>query len=187
MYDERAAGDPFGTQVPSLADGANLQERWTSMSIDLWRTRRATNPLSQVIDQMFEQTFVPYGKAGLADGGSTGFQSLPVNVWESDDGYHVALLAPGLDPQTVDVTFHDDTLAIEGMLAFQATEGAKVIWQEFNPGPSKFRRSLRLGAFVDASKIDAVYRDGFLLLTMPKAEYAKPRQIHVKVTSGNTE
>jgi HSP20 family protein len=157
------------------------------MSIDLWRTRRATNPLSQVIDQMFEQTFVPYGAAGLADGGSTGFQSLPVNVWETDDGYHVALLAPGLDARTVDLTFHDETLAIEGTLAFQASAGAKVIWQEFNPGPAKFRRSLRLGAFVDASKVDAVYCDGLLLLTMPKAESAKPRQIHVKVTSGHAD
>jgi hypothetical protein len=80
-----------GTQVPSTWRRADLQERWTSMSIDLWRTRRAANPLNQVIDQMFEQTFVPYDTAGLSDGGSTGFQSLPVNVWETDDGYHGAL------------------------------------------------------------------------------------------------
>jgi HSP20 family protein len=155
------------------------------MSIELWRTRPYTYPVSQIIDRLFEQTFVPYATAGLADGGSTGFQSLPVNVWEGDDAYHVALLAPGLDEQTIDVTFHDDTLSIEGTVAFRASEGTKVVWQEFNSGPSKFRRSLRLGAFVDASKVEAVYRDGLLVLTMPKAETAKPRQIHVKVTSGD--
>src|ERR1051325_310389 len=152
------------------------------MSIDLWRTRPAsTNALSHIIDQMFEQTFVPHG---LADGGSTGFKSLPVNVWETQDGYYAAVLAPGLDAQNISVTFHDDTLAIEGTLAFHASEGAKVVWQEFNPGPTQFRRSLRLGAFVDTSKVEAVYRDGLLVLTMPKAEHAKPRQIHVTVTSG---
>jgi HSP20 family molecular chaperone IbpA len=32
-----------------------------------------------------------------------------------------------------------------------------------------------------------VYRDGLLVLTMPKAEHAKPRQIHVKVASGDTK
>ena len=63
--------------------------------------------------------------------------------------------------------------------------GARVVWQEFNPGPARFRRSLRLGAYVDASKVEAVYRNGLLVLTMPKAEYAKPRQIHVKVASGD--
>jgi HSP20 family protein len=157
------------------------------MSIELWRTRPATNPLSQVLDRLFEQTFTPFTAGGPADGGSTGFQSLPVNVWETQDGYYAALMAPGLDEQTIDLTVHDDTLAIEGTLAFQAPDGARVVWQEFNPGPARFRRSLRLGASVDASKVEAVYRNGLLVLTMPKAEYAKPRQIHVKVASGDTK
>jgi HSP20 family protein len=96
-------------------------------------------------------------------------------------------MAPGLDKQTIDVTFHDDTLAIEGTLSFQAPEGAKAVWQEFNPGPARFRRSLRLGASIDASKVEADYRNGLLMLTMPKAEYAKPRQIHLKVTAGDNK
>ncbi len=157
------------------------------MSIELWRTRPATNPLSQVLDQLFEQSFAPFTAGGSADGGSTGYQSLPVNVWQTEDAYYAALMAPGLDEQTIDLTVHEDTLAIEGTLAFQAPDGAKVVWQEFNPGPAKFRRSLRLGASVDASKVEAVYGNGLLVLTMPKAEYAKPRQIHLKVTSGDTK
>jgi HSP20 family protein len=155
------------------------------MSIELWRTRPYTNPVSQVIDRLFDQAFTPFTAGGEADGGSTGYQSVPVNVWETDGAYHAALMAPGLDEETISVTFHDDTLAIEGTLAFQAVpEGAKVVWQEFNPGPARFRRSLRLGASVDASKVEAMYRNGLLVLTMPKAESAKPRQIHLKVTSG---
>lgn len=157
------------------------------MSIDFWRTRPYANPLSHVIDRMFEQTFAPFTTAGPTDGGSTGYQSLPVNVWESEAAYHATLMAPGLDEHTINVTFHEDTLAIEGTLVFQAPEEAKVVWQEFNYGPAKFRRSLRLGASIDASKVEAVYRNGFLVLTMPKAEYAKPRQIQVKVTSGDTQ
>ena len=132
---------------------------------------------------MFEQTFVPFTTVGPAEGGSTGYQSLPVNVWEAEDAYFAALMAPGLDEQTIDLTVHEDTLAIEGTLAFQAPDGAKPVWQEFNPGPAK----LRLGASVDASKVEAVYRNGLLVLTMPKAEYAKPRQIHLQVTSGDTK
>jgi HSP20 family protein len=120
-------------------------------------------------------------------GGSTGYQSLPVNVWETDASYYAALMAPSLDEQTINVTFHEDTLAIEGTLTFEAPEGAKVVWQEFNPGPAKFRRTLRLGGAVDASKVEAVYRNGLLVLTMPKAEYSKPRQIQVNVTSGETK
>jgi HSP20 family protein len=157
------------------------------MSIEFGRTRPYTNPLGQVLDRLFEQTFAPFIAGGPADGGSTGYQSLPVNVWETEAAYHAALMAPGLDEQTIEVTFHEDTLAVEGTLAFHAPDGAKVVWQEFNPGPAKFRRSLRLGASVDASKVEAAYRNGWLVLTMPKAEYARPRQIHVKVTSGDSK
>ena len=157
------------------------------MSIELWRTRPATNAFSQVLDRLFEQTFTPFTAGGPADGGSTGFQSLPVNVWETQDGYYAALMAPGLDEQTIDLTVHEDTLAIEGTLAFQAPDGARVVWQEFNPGPARFRRSLRLGASVDASKVEAAYRNGLLVLTMPKAESAKPRQIRVNVSSGDNK
>ena len=156
------------------------------MSIELWRTRPTTHPLGQILDRLFEQTFAPFTAAGGADGGSTGFQSPPVNVRETGDGYYAALMAPGLDEQSIDLTIHDGTLAVDGTLAFQASEGAKVMWQEFNPGPAGFRRSLRLGASVDPSKVEAAYRNGLLVLTMPKADNAKPRQIHVTMTSGDS-
>lgn len=158
------------------------------MSTELWRTRLATRPLAHVLDQMFEQAFAPFTAGRIADGGSTGFQSLPVNVWETEDGYHAALMAPGLDEQTIDLTVHEDRLVIEGTLAYQAPDGAKVVWQEFFPNPPvKFRRSLRLGASVDASKVEAVYHNGLLELKMPKAEQAKPRHVHVKVTLGDNK
>ena len=151
------------------------------MAIDLWRTRPYTSPLSQWVDRFFDQAFGPAYSTG--DGGSTeaGFQSLPVNVWETPDGYQAALLAPGLDEQSIKVTVHDDTLVIEGELHFQVPEGARPVWQEF--GPASFRRSLRLGAAVEPSRVEAIYKNGLLLVTMPKAEHAKPRQIQVQVPS----
>ncbi len=149
------------------------------MAIDIWRTRPySPQTLSQAVDRLFDQAFQPFYTNG---GGSTGFQSLPVNVWETADGYQAALLAPGLDEESINVTVHEDTLSIEGELKFQVPENAKAIWQEF--GPSKFRRSLRHGAAVDPAKVEAMYRNGLLMVTMPKAEHAKPRQIQVQVSS----
>ena len=146
------------------------------MSIDLWRTRPYVynnSPLRQWVDRAFEDGF------GRTSGGSTGFQSLPVNVWETSEGYRAALMAPGLAEESINVTVHDDTLVIEGELRFNVPEGAKAIWQEF--GPAKFRRSLRLGTAVDPARVEAVYKNGLLLVTMPKAEHARPRQIPVQV------
>ena len=149
------------------------------MSIDLWRTRPYTSfnaPLRQWVDRVFDEAI---SRENAPANSSAGFASLPVNVWETPEGYQAALLAPGLDEQSINVTVHDDTLAIEGELQFSVPEGAKPIWQEF--GAAKFRRSLRLGAAVDPSRVEAMYRNGLLMVTMPKAEHAKPRQIQVQV------
>ena len=151
------------------------------MSIDMWRTRPYVSfnaPLRQWVDRVFDEAFARENTAGS---GSAGFQSLPVNVWETPEGYQAALLAPGLDEQSINVTVHEDTLAIEGELKFSVPENARPIWQEF--GPTRFRRSLRLGAQVDPSRVEAMYRNGLLLVTMPKAEHARPRQIQVQVNS----
>ena len=161
------------------------------MAIDIWRTRPFTTtntPIRQWVDRVFDEAYGPtYAAAG--NGSQAGFTSLPVNVWETPDGYQAALLAPGLDEQSINVSVHEDTLSIEGELTFKVPEGAKPIWQEF--GPAKFRRSLRLGAAVDPARVEAIYRNGLLLVTMPKPEHAKPRQIPVQVgtpsTNGNGE
>ncbi len=149
------------------------------MAIDLWRTRpygTMSTPLRQWVDRVFDDAFARESSAGTS---SAGFQSLPVNVWETPDGYQAALLAPGLEEESLNVTVHDDPLAIDGEPKFSVPEGANPIWQEY--GPSKFRRSLRLGSAVDPARVEAIYRNGLLLVTMPKAEHAKPRQIRVQV------
>lgn len=155
------------------------------MAIDLWRTRPYSGynaPLRQWVDRVFDEAFAREGNTG--NGAAAGFQSLPVNVWETNEGYQAALLAPGLDEESINVTVHEDTLVIEGELRFSVPEGAKAIWQEF--GPSKFRRSLRLGTAVDPARVEAIYKNGLLLVTMPKAEHAKPRQVQVQVGTGST-
>lgn len=154
------------------------------MSIDVWRTRPYSafnTPLRQWVDRVFDDAFA---RENAPSQGAAGYQSLPVNVWETPEGYQAALLAPGLDEATINVTVHDETLAIEGELTFNVPEGAKAVWQEF--GPTKFRRSLRLGSAVDPARVEAIYKNGLLLVTMPKAEHAKPRQVQVQVAGAAT-
>lgn len=147
------------------------------MTMDVERTRPYRfGSFSDAVDRLFEQGLAANGAAGEA-----GYQSLPINVWETPDGYQAVLLAPGLNENSMNVTVHEDTLAIDGELQYDTPQDAKAIWQEFKP--SRFRRSLRLGASVDPARVEAIYRNGLLLVTMPKAEHAKPRQIRVQVAA----
>jgi HSP20 family protein len=143
------------------------------MSTALWGTRPYAHLPHHVVEGLYQQAS-PDGR-----------QRLPVNVWETDEAYLAMFMAPGLDDQTINVTVHEDTLAIEGTLALQPPEGAKVVWQEFHPdpGPSSFRRSLRLPDALDPSRVDAVYRNGVLMVTLPKSEETKPHQIQVHLAA----
>lgn len=153
------------------------------MAIDLWRTRPfMSGSMRGAVDRLFEEAFAPFyaGRdAGLSGTGQTGVQTLPVTIWETNDAFHAALMAPGLDENSINVTVQEDTLSIEGELKFQPPEGARMIWQEF--GPMRFRRSLRFGTPVEPGRVEAIYRNGLLMITMPKAEEAKPRQVRVQV------
>jgi HSP20 family protein len=151
------------------------------MAIDTGNTRNTAT-----LDRLFNAAFAPYlagGTVSAANGASTGIETLPLNVWETTEGYGADLLAPGLDEHSVNVTLDDDTLSIEGELRCQAPEGANVIQMEF--APAKFRRSLRLGAVIDSAKVEASYHNGWLTLRMPKVEHARPRQIQVRVSQGD--
>ena len=71
------------------------------MAIDLWRTRPYSSmntPLRQWVDRVFDEAYTRDAQGN----GSAGFQSLPVNVWETPEGYQAGLLAPGI-PIVVDV------------------------------------------------------------------------------------
>ena len=49
-------------------------------------------------------------------------------------------------------------------------------------GAGRFTRVIPLPADVDGDKVTAEYKNGLLLLTLPKRAEAKPKQIEVKVS-----
>ena len=135
-------------------------------------TDRGMLPLREAFDRLFESAFTPIG----SDTGA--YAGIKANIWETADAYQAALLVPGASPEHVEVTALGNTITVSGKLAAAQPEGAKVLWQEF--GQSEFRRQIGLPAEVDSEHIEAAYQNGVLLLKLPKAEHAKPRQIKVQ-------
>ncbi len=70
-------------------------------------------------------------------------------------------------------------LNVKGYLQVKAHSGLAQTWSEYEAGD--YERSFRISDQIDQTKIEAVYRDGVLRLTLPKAEEAKARKIAVKV------
>ena len=104
-----------------------------------------------------------------------------VNLAEDRDGIYVEALAPGVDPESLNISVVDNTLSISGEKkgVAQSVKTENIHRNERAAG--RFVRTLQLPVEVDAEKVSANYKDGLLLVSLPKAEKARPKHISVQV------
>lgn len=105
----------------------------------------------------------------------------PVNMGTSEDAVEIYVFAPGLDPAKIDVSVNKGLLTIAGERASdlpEASDKLNLYAQERFAGA--FRRVVALSDDVDASRVEATYRNGVLRVVVPKREGMKPRRIEVK-------
>ena len=107
---------------------------------------------------------------------------MPMDVWQAEDGYHVALDLPGVDPATVEITSERNMLTIRAERRPEYAEGQEVLVAERPQG--SFTRQLQIGDTLDAGGVQATYRDGVLGLLIPVAQSAQPRRIEVQHDQG---
>jgi HSP20 family protein len=90
---------------------------------------------------------------------------------------------PGVRPEDVDISITGDTLTIKGETKFETKiEKANYLRQERRYGA--FSRTIALPMPVQADRAEAKFKDGVLMLSIPKAEEAKPKTIKVKTENG---
>ncbi|MCX7846899.1 MAG: Hsp20/alpha crystallin family protein [bacterium] len=102
-----------------------------------------------------------------------------VDIIERNETFELYADVPGVDPNSITVNFEQGVLTIRAGRP-SAAPNTDVIYSEFEPG--EYERSFTVSDQIDAAKIAAQYRNGVLVLTLPKVEAAKPRKIEVKVS-----
>jgi HSP20 family protein len=124
------------------------------------------------LNRMFEAAF---GSDAL----SHGAWIPPVDILETAEGEVVVKAElPDVKREDIKITFENNILTLEGeRKAETRTEADRYHRVERSFGA--FRRSFTLPASVDASKVQATYRDGVLSVTLPRREETRPRQIQV--------
>lgn len=100
------------------------------------------------------------------------------DIFETKDHVVITLDMPGADESSIDITLEKNVLVINGISNHGASDGYALAFAEFQPGD--YERSFRLTGEIDRDGIEALYKDGVLKLTLPKAEVAKTRKINVK-------
>jgi HSP20 family protein len=88
---------------------------------------------------------------------------------------------PGVKPEEVDVTIGDDLVTITGVFEEETeTSGSGYVYKELSQG--KFSRSFALPTAIKADAAKAEFKNGVLVLTLPKTEEVKPTHVKVQVS-----
>ncbi len=97
-----------------------------------------------------------------------------------EDCYEINVELPGVKPEDVDVSVHDNSITVRGEKHFEREEkGRTFFFSEREYGA--FQRTFRLPADADKEHIDAEFKNGVLCVKVPKAEQKKPAEKKVKV------
>jgi HSP20 family protein len=112
---------------------------------------------------------------GGIDGMTQAFPAL--NVWEDGDSFFAEAELPGFTMADLEVLVVGDELSIKGN---RQHEGEEVKFHRRERGTGTFARTITLPAAVNPDKVEAVLKNGVLMVMLPKAEEARARKITVK-------
>lgn len=148
--------------------------RWKPET-ELWDPFRSLEDIREEMNRIFDTSLRRRGSFW-----ETSFTPA-MDVVEEKDNFLVKVDLPGLTKDDITVTIHDSYLTIKGERRHEVEKKeANFYHRERTFG--QFVRTLELPAHVDASKVQATFRDGVLHVTLPKTEEAKPKEIKVNVS-----
>lgn len=127
--------------------------------------------IDHFFDDRFLQPFASFPKIGL---------DLAVDVYEEKGNVVAKMSLPGIKSEELDIALEDDVLTISGRREEEKeTEKKDYYSKEIRRG--SFSRSVSLPKSVDASKAEAKYENGELVVIMPVVASAKEKAVKIKI------
>ncbi|MBC2743584.1 MAG: Hsp20/alpha crystallin family protein, partial [Desulfosarcina sp.] len=103
-----------------------------------------------------------------------------VDIYETDQGVIIAADLPGVNKEDVLVEVKDNILTLSGeRFADPDVQSKNYYRQERTCG--NFHRAFTLRAMISPDQIKAKFKNGVLLVEIPRPEEEKPRQISVDI------
>ncbi len=145
------------------------------MSIQRWDPFRDVLRLRDAMDRLLEESFVR--PTSITPTAALG---MPLDVEETDHEYTIRASLPGFKPEEINVSLQGDVLTISGQhKGEEERREQNYLIRERRMG--SVSRTVTLPSRVQADQAKAEYENGELVLTLPKAEEARPKQIQINV------
>jgi HSP20 family protein len=148
-----------------------------------WNPWQGLESLRHEVNRAFEDfgfRTEPFSRSAFLPGRAARRYPL-INLHEDRDQVYVEALAPGVDPASLQLTVVRNTLTITGEKRRVPGEVKPEAFHRSERATGKFVRSIELPVEVDENTVKADYQNGLLVVTLPKTEKARPKQINVQV------
>jgi HSP20 family protein len=136
-----------------------------------WNPLRELQDMNTLVDRFFDEPFF----RSRFDREHT--WRMPLDAYMTDDAIIITAELPGILADDVNITLENGVLTISGKLNPRQEDHEYFLRERF---AGRFERMLSVGTPVDIAKAEAVFDNGILTLTLPKAEEVKPRTIAIK-------
>jgi len=141
-------------------------------------------PLTHSLDEVFEdlyprrwmETFEPFGWKWPM--GVDFEKSFRLDVIDRDKELLVRGELPGVEKDDIEISVMGDRLMIEAERKFEEEEEKDAFYRH-EVGFGKLMRTISLPVEVDAEKVKAELKDGFLEIALPKAHSVERRTVKV--------
>lgn len=137
-------------------------------------------PAERRINSFFEDFFNQF-PSRVMDDMSTMNNSAPVNIRETENAYHIEVIAPGMDKSDFKVNIDNNVLTISAEKKSEASkETERMVRREFTY--KSFARTFTLDDTIQSDNIQARYENGVLNIDLPKKEEEKiqPKEINIQ-------
>ena len=105
----------------------------------------------------------------------------PTDVYETDAEIVVKIAISGVRPEDIHVKFQDNILTVAGIRNDSSPHRKTAMHQmEINYGP--FERRIYMPKPIDEAATRATYKDGYLVINIPKCEPHPRSVISIKIT-----
>ena len=143
------------------------------MLMRYWQPFTEIETIRQQLDKAFDQ------RAATRDNSEATWMPA-LELVDAGDNFVLKAQLPGIDPKDIDVQVTPEAISISGERRYENTdEKPGYVRSEFRYG--KFHRMLPLPAPIQNDSVQAEYKDGILMLTLPKVTEARNKVVKINL------
>jgi HSP20 family protein len=144
-------------------------------NLSRWEPAREMMTLREAMDRLFDDAFT----SPLSVRSGWAMSTPAIDMYQTDNEVIVKASIPGVKAEEVQINITGDVLSLKGEVKHEDERNDRA-WHIREQRFGSFERSVALPTAVKTDRAEAVFEDGILTITLPKADEVKPRTINIK-------